>query len=116
MGHCYMQALISRRALFVACMPVASKSSSSSPLIPRWDQQAARIECNFADLMAEGNDGPAYATSLLESHKELMRMVVRAGPPYQADMRAMQRQLVLYDVLIQERWPELETYEHLHSV
>jgi hypothetical protein len=28
----------------------------------------------------------------------------------------MQRQLVLYDVLIQERWPELETYEHSHSV
>lgn len=111
-------ASLSRRALMFASIP-APTVKSTSPLVSRFDLQAEHLECNFADLMCSADnsdyDALAYATSLIASHKELMRMAAREGQTSLADMQAMQHQLVVYDALIQQRWPETETSEHSHS-
>lgn len=79
-----------------------------------------RIQKNLADaLLMEEQPAAEYAVSLVEAHRQLMCLLAATATAttrqHQAQMQALEDDLVIYRALVQERWPDSEGFARGHS-
>jgi hypothetical protein len=103
---------LSRRALLLGSVlgPVPKPAVLSVHL------HASRLNKNFADVVVNRlPDAFGYARALVDAHKELSRMVASSQQAPSPDLTAMHDQLVVYEAMLDEMWPDSPRDVHAHQ-